>query len=85
MNNESTLIIISVFTFVVGYLLSALMQYRLQIKRLKKEIENRKIFLDRVFHLIQLNESIDMKAYFDLALEELKEERLNIWWAIQLN
>jgi hypothetical protein len=35
--------------------------------------------------LIQLNESIDMKAYFDLALEELKEERLNIWWAIQLN
>ena len=78
MNNESTLIIISVFTFVVGYLLSALMQYRLQMKKLKKEIEDRKIFLDRVFHLVQLNESIDMKAYFDLALEELKEERLNI-------
>jgi hypothetical protein len=62
------------FTFVVGYLLSTLMNYRLQIRKLKNEIENRKLFLDRVFYLIQLNESIDMKLYFDQALQELKEE-----------
>ena len=74
MDNNITLLIVSMFTFVVGYLLSTLMNYRLQIRKLKNEIENRKLFLDRVFYLIQLNESIDMKLYFDQALQELKEE-----------
>jgi len=74
MDNNITLLVVSMFTFVVGYLLSTLMNYRLQIRKLKNEIENRKLFLDRVFYLIQLNESIDMKLYFDQALQELKEE-----------
>lgn len=80
MDNNITLLIVSMFTFVVGYLLSTLMNYRLQIRKLKNEIENRKLFLDRVFYLIQLNESIDMKLYFDQALQELKEENKgNLW------
>jgi hypothetical protein len=72
--DNTFLISLSLFTFIVGYLLSTLMHYRYLIKRLKSEIENRKLFLDRVFYLIQLNESIDMKLYFDQALQELKEE-----------
>jgi hypothetical protein len=77
MNNEILLIIITGLVFFLGYLLSSNNKYKIKVIKLKEELEGRKVFLDRVFHLIELNESVNIKIYFDQALAELKSEKEN--------
>jgi cell division protein FtsN len=70
-------IIISVLAFVIGFLMSKTLEQKTKIKKLKNEQETRKLFLNKVFSLIELNESVNVKTYFDQAFEELKIENDN--------
>lgn len=70
-------IVISGLTFVIGYLMSRVFELGRKIRKLKNEQETRKLFLNKVFSLIELNESINVKSYFDQAFEELKIENDN--------
>jgi hypothetical protein len=78
MNNEILLLVITTLVFFVGYLMSTNQKQKTKILKYKIEIESRKVFLDRVFHLIELNESVNVKLYFDQALKELKIEQEEI-------
>jgi hypothetical protein len=78
MNNEILLLVITTLVFFVGHLMSTNQKQKTKILKYKVEIESRKVFLDRVFHLIELNESVNIKLYFDQALKELKIEQEEI-------
>jgi hypothetical protein len=75
MNNEILFIALTVLMFLLGILFSSNNKYKNKIIELENEIEGRKVFLDKVFHLIELNESVDIKIYFNQALDELKKEK----------
>jgi hypothetical protein len=60
--------------FVIGYLLSTNTRQKNKLYKLNYELINRQKFLDKVFYLIELNESVDVKLYFKQALKELAEE-----------
>lgn len=70
--------IISLLTFLVGFLLAELRRQRVVIIKAKKDAKIRKEFLDKVFYMIELNESINIKQYFDQVFEEMKIEKDNV-------
>jgi hypothetical protein len=72
--NEILFIVLSICTFVIGYLLSTNTRQKNKLYKLNYELINRQKFLDKVFYLIELNESVDVKLYFKQALKELAEE-----------
>lgn len=72
------LVIITMLAFIIGYLWSENKRQSTTIDRAQLEAELRKKFLDKVFYLIELNESVNIKQYFEQAFEDLKINKDNI-------